>query len=348
MSEKLIFASEDSPKRCQGIDRVRDEQCRYVAAHNQIYCVKHLTSVAFRQKRRINNQYKLAIYSKEIEEQTERSDVKHLGEEIGLCRMVTQTILSLCNVDEDLLQYTPQLSILIRLTQEIATTLHAIEVSMETLLDKGILFDCIEQALETILPYIRNQQKQQNLVDDLLLIVAEEIGAGNKIPVKPVQLPGEEVVPFNLHYRIAHWDLQLKTYYKNPRLTDLRGELALSRVLLQSTLNSCTTPATLLHNLSKVVGNLNLIRGLTATIQKIDFDTGYLLDRSNVLNVADKLATTIANYLDNDQEVLTTASQALYDVFKHIIPPEANLESSPKLGQNVLEVGGNVSSNSRD
>lgn len=380
MSDKLVKATYNSPKRCQGIDRATDDQCEYIVALNQIYCVKHLTSVAFREKRKSFNQYKLAIYTRDYDEQLRRSDIKHLGEELMLTRECTQRILNLCKLEMDLLQYSPNLQMLIRMTQEIAQTLHSINVTMETLLDKGILMDLLEEALESIVPLLPDQSKALDLADTLTAIVADEMGAGMKVtPPRengqthritktadgtvvlvpntpaaltngtdtdtltiPTQAESNITLKQRISYRLKHWDFHLKGYYANPRLTDLRSELALSRILLQATLNMCPTPATLIHNMAKIVGNLNLIRGLTVTIQKIDYETGYLLDRTNVSKIADQIAKTVVEYLNEDEELLASASRTLTNVFAELFPGETNKQLDQEFGQDMLEMGGNL------
>lgn len=349
MSDSLVRVTENSPKRCQGHSWKTGAPCCFLAAPDSIYCVKHLTSTAFRAQRERYNQFKLAAFQDQINDQASHSDIKNLMEEVAIVQQCINEIGRLCQLDSHIIQYTPQLMVLIRLSEAMKRSLHTLRVSQVSLLDKGLLMDMVEQTIQTLLPIIHSdgqnepteEQNRQSLklVDDLLSIVASHIGAGNKIPQQPI-----DVVGFNPRYRIAHWDIHLKAFYSHPNLTDLRGELALTRVILQTHLKDCISPATLLHRFASIVSTLNLIRSLVMSLQAIDLQTGNLLDRGDVLTLASKIAETIGKHLGDDQEKVILAAGALKDVFAAIIPGEINHIDGSQLREDLLSMGGDVQS----
>lgn len=317
MSDKLVIAAADSTFRCERTDRKSGDQCIYAKAPGEQFCTKHLASTAFYKKRKIKSHYKLELYQQSLDAQTHRSDIKCLIEEIHLTRECTQHILDLVNIDDDIIQYTPQLLALVRLTQDIAITLHKIEASTVTLLDKGVLFDMAEGILNRLqAPYgPLDHDESLDLTDTLLSIIADKMGAGSKVPPKTTNNQDT-----NIHYRLEHWNIHLKTYYQDSRISDLRSELALARIILEVTLKKITTAAGVLHNIAKIITTISTIRSLCNTIQLIDYQSGNLLDRTDVLIVAQRIAEEIAKAVPED--LLSELSEDLKVIFEDILPQE--------------------------
>ncbi len=294
MSDKLVRATFDSPNRCVRNDRITGEQCEYAAVPGQEYCSKHMNCIQHIQKKQSIARYKLAIYQDQIDDQLSRSDIKSLSDELLLVRLCTQSILDLCNIDIEFQRFSPQLTMLLNLTVDIATTVHKIQVATANLLDKGLLLDLAETIIDRLQAPKGPLTDQQaiDLTDKVMTIISFKMGAGAK-----VQPPISSDLMTKPHYRIKMWDLHLKAYYQNPNLTSLRGELSLARVMLQEILNTVKSPASLIHELSRVVSALALIRRMAYAIQVIDLQTGNLLDRSDVQTVAAQIAEEVAALL---------------------------------------------------
>ena len=294
MSDKLVRATPDSPNRCVRTDRITGEQCYYAAAPGQEYCPKHLNCIQHLKKQQSIARYKLAIYQDQIDDQLSRSDIKSLTDELILVRLCTQSILDLCNIDIEFQRFSPQLTMLLNLTVDIVTTIHKIQVATSNLLDKGLLLDLAETIIDRLQAPRGPLSDAQalDLTDKVMTIISFKMGAGSK-----VQAPISSDLMTKPHYRIKMWDLHLKAYYQNPNLTSLRGELSLARVMLQEILNTVKSPASLIHELSRVTSALSLIRRLAYAIQVIDLQTGNLLDRSDVQTVASQIAEEVANLL---------------------------------------------------
>lgn len=322
MSDKLIHAEPNSPKRCQRIDRSTEDQCPYVSQPGESFCSKHMNGLQFQRRQQSLNNYKLAMFQADLDHQACRSDIGSLTEELILSRACTQTICNLCEQPGDLLIYTPQLSMLLDLTTELAITLHKIQVTTSTLLDKGVLFDLAESIINRLQapegPL--DNEAALALTDKVMLTIGAKMGAGSRVPASnhsPSDTSNQLKPIHQVHYRIKHWDLFLKAYYENPALTNLKGELALARVILQNVLNTCTSAPTLLHNLGKVVKTLGSIRRIAHAIQLIDYQTGNLLDRSDVLQVATQLAALVAEVITPDE--ITVVVKDLEVIFaKHL------------------------------
>lgn len=337
----------NGPQRCIGYDNKRGDRCRYIAMPGYEKCAICGQSLLNREKRLMVRGYRLALDQKRLDDLTNRSDAKSLVEEVGLTMQCIQAILDICDHNDKIIQYTPQLLTLSRLSEAMKTALHQLDLQAITLLDKGVLFDMIEQTIELILPIIKEgstateeeyNTQALNLTDELLGIVANHIGAGNKIPAR-----SSDIVGFNPKYRIKHWEIQLKQFYSNPRLTDLRAELGLARIILEAHLADCKTAALLIHRFSQITSTLNHIRSLVISIQRIDLTTGNLLDRSDVIVIADAIAKALAKYLGDDQDRMTAISEALENVFESIIPGQVDDGVSSQLSQNLLTMGGDLS-----
>ena len=339
----------DGPQRCTSYDNRAGDRCKYLAMPGFDKCAACGQKVAAIHNRKLIRGYKLALDQKRLDDLTNRSDAKSLVEEVGIIMQCIQVILDICDSNDKLIQYTPQLLTMSRMSEAMKVSLHRLELQSITLLDKSILFDMIEQTIALILPIMKEGSTMSeeehglmalNLTDDLLTIVSNHIGAGNKIPAR-----SNDVVGFNPKYRIKHWEIQLKQFYSNPKLTDLRSELGLARIILEAHLAGCKTPAMLIHHFSQITSTLNLIRSLVISIQGIDLTTGNLLDRSDVITIADAIAKTLAKYLGDNQDRLTTVSEALANVFESIIPGQVDDGAGEKLSQDMLTLGGDLPEN---
>lgn len=112
-------------------------------------------------------------------------------------------------------------------------------------------------------------------------------------------------------YRIAVYQSRLNEFMKHDQATTLRNELGLTRMMLEEILNKAgTMDQVALMYFQPAMQLIQAIQKLVESCQKLDKASGQLLDRTQLLVIANTIIKILAENL-NDQALLDKIQQEL-------------------------------------
>ena len=140
-----------SPTRCQGTHR--GGQCVYESVQGSSKCQLHGGSYYIKETNKIiARQYNLAKWNARIDGFAQNEGVKGLRDEIGIVRMILETVLNLCQDEFDLLLYSSKISELVSRIESLVRSCHKLRSSMGMLLDKAAALQLSGEIVENHLP----------------------------------------------------------------------------------------------------------------------------------------------------------------------------------------------------
>ena len=157
IEQKLVRAPEGSDDQCRVISPTTGARCPYLAVEGQTNCVRHSGSVmANKEEKKATAQYRLQIWQERLEEFAENEKAKSLREEIGILRILMETIVNKCTGPNDLILYSPKISELAAKIEKLVSSCHRIEHSMGSLMDKATALAFAGQVVEIISTHIQD------------------------------------------------------------------------------------------------------------------------------------------------------------------------------------------------
>jgi hypothetical protein len=151
LEQKLFRCAEDDPNRCQS--NVKTGQCPFLAIEGSQYCRMHSGSVAKLQEKQANI-YRLERFQARINQLAEHPKVKSLREEIGILRMLLESVLAKCNDADDLVMYSNKIMEMVGRVEKLVVSCHRIEQSSGELLDKSAVVNFSVQVVQIIADYV--------------------------------------------------------------------------------------------------------------------------------------------------------------------------------------------------
>lgn len=295
-----VIAHPTSPYRCQYVQD--QERCKYTAEVDSRFCQKHSSKHSKRIQRETLNRYRVQAFQGDLDAIVSRSDLKSLRTEIAACHVIAEQLLQICKSDDDILTNSYQLVMVMNTITSLVLATARIELECASLMDKGILFDLVEIMLTSSERYILQKFTPQGkeyaqkvliqFTDHVMNRVAIAMGSDIKIAIKAD-------INTTPQMRLTFWDAELKKYYQSPNIYSLKSEIALARVVLQSLLNVCCTPARIIHEHTKILSTIETIRKLCLAANFVDKNTGNLIDRSTLVMLAESFSRDLAVVIDD-------------------------------------------------
>jgi hypothetical protein len=126
---------EDDPDRCQGVSAYG--QCLFKRVAPSLYCPRHggNQALAANEREKVRN-YHLTKWRQRVNEFADNPEVKSLKEEIGILRMMLETVLNKCQDENDLLIYAGKIQDLVRDINKVVESCHKLDERNGVLLDK--------------------------------------------------------------------------------------------------------------------------------------------------------------------------------------------------------------------
>ena len=170
-NEKLLFEAEpDDPDRCQADGSGGEGQCRYLSLKalvqrqlvdslpysddevvNSKNCPKHGGySAANAIQRRKLNDYRLQVWQERVNEFAESEQVNNLRGEIGVLRLLIESILNQCDSSMDLLMYAHKISQLVIQVERCVKTCATLETKYGMFLDRNKSLAFAEEVVQMI------------------------------------------------------------------------------------------------------------------------------------------------------------------------------------------------------
>lgn len=165
--DALIRCAPDDPGRCQAV--TSQGQCTFLAEPGKKNCRMHGGGNGTA-ARSATSAYNIPHFQRKIQEKCESPKIKSLREEIGLLRLVIESIINKCDGDvHALIMQSQVLSDLIMKVDKVVNSCHKLEASSGQLLDKAAVITFAGSVVSVIAEYITDQETLQQ--------VAERIGA---------------------------------------------------------------------------------------------------------------------------------------------------------------------------
>lgn len=140
----------DHPDRCQGQQRDSD-QCMNMSLTGSKYCAAHGGNRAVQEteKKKLRN-YQLTMFKARIDQFADNPGVKDLREEIGILRMMLETLLNTCKGASDLMMYASKIGAMVRDIDKLVNSAHKLESNMGVLLDKMAVLQLGQEIVEIL------------------------------------------------------------------------------------------------------------------------------------------------------------------------------------------------------
>lgn len=173
VEKKLWMAEPADPDRCQGSGSGGEGQCRFLSMKgmsrdnrfdeldetdysNSTNCPKHggvIQSQALARER--VHDYKLQVWQERMTEFSESDRVKTLRGEIGITRLMTETILNRCETPQDLVMYSSKISDLVMKTEKLVSSCAKMESTMGMFMDRAAALLLAASVTASITKHIR-------------------------------------------------------------------------------------------------------------------------------------------------------------------------------------------------
>lgn len=155
----------DDPNRCQGQKRDTD-QCMNEAMLGSKFCPVHGgNQAALLTNKEDLFQYRLIKFKERVQDFATHPSIKNLREEIGVTRLMLESLINQCDDANSLLMHSSKISSLIRDISSLVNSSHKLESSMGVLLDKmsavqlsqeivTIISDSMARNFEAVLAFV--------------------------------------------------------------------------------------------------------------------------------------------------------------------------------------------------
>lgn len=173
---------EDDPDRCQGNNRGHHtgSQCMYKRVPGCTYCIRHggYVQVEKNKKAELKN-YRLTHYQARVGDLSNHPEIKNLREEIGILRMVLESVLNQCENANKLLLFTDKITNLTDKIEKLVRSCQHMEEKNNNLLDRKVVFIIADSIVSLVGQYIEDP--------DIMIALGEKIcasivAAGSGIP----------------------------------------------------------------------------------------------------------------------------------------------------------------------
>lgn len=157
MDTRVEHIKNADDKRCQAAVP-HTGQCQHKAVDGQLYCAIHLATREKAAREKVTRGYNLARWQARVDHFSDHQAVKGLREEIGITRMLLETILNLCQTDLDLLIYASKIGELVGRVESLVKSCHKLESSMGILLDQAAAVQLSGEFVEIIARHVNDEE----------------------------------------------------------------------------------------------------------------------------------------------------------------------------------------------
>lgn len=164
----------EDPERCQAI--AQHGQCMNRSLPDSKYCKIHAGGGRSRAEKQLAN-YRLtqARIRQSIVEKSSSSGIKSLRDEIGIARVVMESILDKCEDATDVMVYHSQIDKSLSTIKTLVEACHKLEQSLNLTLDKQAILVIVGQIVEAMAEVIRDTPITEDVQLDLINRVSDRL-----------------------------------------------------------------------------------------------------------------------------------------------------------------------------
>jgi hypothetical protein len=100
-------------------------------------------------------------------------------------------------------------------------------------------------------------------------------------------------------YNLGKWQARIEEFEDHEQIKSLRSEIGITKMVLEAVVNKCEDAHDLMINSSKISELVSKIEKLVPLMQKMEDHAGITLDKAAVLQLADRIAAIMADYLED-------------------------------------------------
>lgn len=173
---KFEYVEPDDPNRCQGIHK--NGQCRYKAIEGSSYCPMHGGNKTIQSAEKASiRQYQLAKWQDTVNSFADDDEVKSLRGEIGILKMLVESIVARAKDAVALQLAAPQLVELIKQINTLVTNAHRLESNLGLLLDKTRVILIANAIVEIIGRYVDDADAIASIADEIINLIVTTQGS---------------------------------------------------------------------------------------------------------------------------------------------------------------------------
>lgn len=175
IDNKFVRVEDDDPRRCQAVGK--GGQCFYQACEHSQYCPRHNGHKGGEAARKqVIHSYQLAKWQSRMGEHANSDTVKSLRGEIGILRMMIETMVVQCKDDMDLLSYASPINKLIDNVNKVVTNCDRLETKMGMLLDRAAMIVIAGQIVTIIGRYVEDEDVLQSIAAEIITAISSVNG----------------------------------------------------------------------------------------------------------------------------------------------------------------------------
>jgi hypothetical protein len=126
-------------------------------------------------------------------------------------------------------------------------------------------------------------------------------------------------------YHLQKWQVRIDDFSASERLTSLRGEVGILRMMLEQTLEMCDDQQQLMLYSHRIQDLTMKIDKLVNSLSKIEMKAGNLLDKSQALILASQIVELIGRHI-TDATTIDAISNELIDLVVKLAGKETDLD----------------------
>lgn len=163
-------AKEGAPNQCQAA--LKNKQCPFEAIKGFPYCQLHggtrLEEKAKESRKRI---YQISQWQARVNEFADHEEVKSLREEIGITRLLLESMLNICKDQHQLLIYSSKISETVMKLEKLVSSCHRLEQSSGLLLDKSAVLSLAGAMVDIIGKHITDENAMDAISTELMTLI---------------------------------------------------------------------------------------------------------------------------------------------------------------------------------
>lgn len=114
------------------------------------------------------------------------------------------------------------------------------------------------------------------------------------------------------NYRLTKWQARLEDKTSQTEIKSLRDEIGILRVVMEETINHCTSDMELTIQSSKIADLAMKLEKLVSSCHKLEGSMGKLMDKSAILQFAAEVVEIICKELKGDEEKISAIGEQIF------------------------------------
>ncbi len=125
------------------------------------------------------------------------------------------------------------------------------------------------------------------------------------------------------NYRLGKHQARVEEFADNDKVKSLREEIGIIRMVLEEVVNKCNEAIDLQINAGRIMSLVAQVNVLVTSCHKLEASTGLLLDKTQILQLADVLTAIMARYVEDEAALDLVAQEITFAIMDTNNQPKA-------------------------